>query len=662
MKPIDFVDRYKTGIVLTLVAILTILAMDGAIAFAADIDTNIVPITTGDDDWINADSSSFNTYMKDWLSAMRQAAMAISTVMIVLGGLNIALNNEPSSISKIWSACLGLGLIINIGSVFEVAQWSGIAGSIPQTPDFNLTISNSDKIDFKAILDFPMVYQKATIQGANFLIGPACKLLLVLTAIKVMIQVSLDLVEGDKIKYMTMTLLETGAYFFLITNWYGGAISDAGTGGVVSTFTTDKNMNIMGNLCAGFEQLGYNAGGQTNLPANNILENASKMFMAVYGNGIDGFNPATILITLIFCIIILILLFLTGLEMFMARIEFWTLAMATIIMVPFAALPQTRFLFSSALGGMMNLAIKVSVIGFIAAISTTILSNYVTAFTAKDAQLAGNIPLFIQALLVSALLYLITKQIPQLVSSLLSGSPSLQGATMKQMASNAVSTGAKVGTAVATGGASMVKAAVGGAMEGGFKAAGTAAATGGNQMLAGIGGALKGGLNAGAGSMLAGGVNLAKQALLGGSGAGGASGGGIGGPGGGGGLLAPFQRGAQIGKAFNAKNPNGAPGSTYKTFTSQTGIDKVADKASVAMGKTMDAVNNAGGVTNLVGQKATSAIAKTAGAYNDLRKNGVGNTVQKAVSTTTQKVTDRIQNTDAYVAGYVKGDDSKKKK
>ena len=57
-------------------------------------------------------------------------------------------------------------------------------------------------------------------------------------------------------------------------------------------------------------------------------------------------------------LVLVVLLFFTGLEMVMARIEFVTLAMISIIMIPWGALKQTSFLFESALRAMFNLAVQ----------------------------------------------------------------------------------------------------------------------------------------------------------------------------------------------------------------------------------------------------------------------------------------------------------------
>ena len=167
----------------------------------------------------------------------------------------------------------------------------------------------------------------------------------------------------------------------------------------------------------------------------------------------------------------------------MAKIEFFTMSMITIPLIPFVALPQTKFLFERALGAMFNLAIKVSIIAFLAAMSSKILTDYCNEFKkiatdGSNGGIIGNMPVLIQMVVVSFLLYLLIKKIPALVQGLLSGSPSLSSASMTQTAKNVTSTAVATGAAAASGGASvaanMAKAASTGYNMGGGGMAGVA--------------------------------------------------------------------------------------------------------------------------------------------------------------------------------------------
>ncbi|MBR1695562.1 MAG: conjugal transfer protein TrbL, partial [Selenomonas sp.] len=201
-----YMKQHKSA-VFSLLVLTILLSLKGTYAFAADLDTNI----------ISGSSSQFNQYIGDWFTSMQSAARAISTIMVVLGGINIALNLESAN-KTVWSICLGAGLALNIGSVLTQA-WTPVASLDPSAIDFHIDIPSGNEFSVDSIMKFPEVYRKYTVAGANYMMGPATKLLLVLTAIGAMIKLSLDLVSGDKVRYFTELMLETGVYFFLITNW-----------------------------------------------------------------------------------------------------------------------------------------------------------------------------------------------------------------------------------------------------------------------------------------------------------------------------------------------------------------------------------------------------------------------------------------------------------
>ena len=519
---------YGTSAGFLLVVLAAALLTDASVALAAELDANV--LSGGD--------GMFNSNLKDFLSGMTVAAQIISTIMVALGGLMVATGQE-SGMKTVWNIMLGAGLAINIGSVLA-GLYTPVDYGAGSRPDFHIKVDSSG-ID--SILAFPQIYHEYTLNGANAMIGPASKLLLVFTAISASIKISLDLISGDKVRYLVELLLQTGAYFFLILNWYG-----------------NHGLNIMGSLASGFEQLGYAAGGAgENLVSNNILGNMYTIIMEFFSKvSFDALSPLASLTSLILMLIIACLLALTGLEMFMARIEFWTLAMVTIPLVPFAAFPQTRFLFESALNCMINCAIKVCVIAFLTAMSADVLTDYVDTFTnAKDgSDLMGNFPLYIQALLVSFLLYLVVKKIPDLVTGLLSGRPNLGGSSMKEMAGRAANTAVQTGAVLATGGAGIAKGA----------AMGGASAAGGRQGFKAAGAALAGGINGAAGAAMSGIGGMAKASLLGdvkGSAGGGLLGG----------MVQSARTGAELGRNFASgrtatKHFSDIPDSIMQTFGS----------------------------------------------------------------------------------------------
>ena len=233
-------------------------------------------------------------------------------------------------------------------------------------------------------------------------------------------------------------------------------------------------------LSSGFETMGYTAGGapemikefdrnnpdsNVEVQSNQIVTNALNFFN-IFWQHAQQQNLLTILIGLVCVIAAVIILFLTALEMFMVR--FWTMALLTIPLLSFGVIEQLKFLSEKAIGTMFNLAIKIFVVAFISTMSVNILTGMVenAKEVATTSDFMGNISYFLQVLLYALILYLITKKIPELVSGLLSGNPSLSGGNMKEMAMsavqgavNAVSKGGRVTGAVVGGMSAFSKSA-----------------------------------------------------------------------------------------------------------------------------------------------------------------------------------------------------------
>jgi len=193
--------------------------------------------------------------------------------------------------------------------------------------------------------------------------------------------------------------------------------------------------------------------------SNQIVTNALNFFN-IFWEHAQQQNLLTIFIGLVCVVAAVVILFMTALEMFMVRIEFWTMALITIPLLPFGVIGQLKFLSEKAIGTMFNLAIKIFVVAFIATLSVNILTGLVdnARETATSSDFIGNISYFLQVLLYALILFYMTKKIPELVSGLLSGNPSLSGGSMKEMAmsaargaANAVSRGGGFAGAVAGG-------------------------------------------------------------------------------------------------------------------------------------------------------------------------------------------------------------------
>ena len=151
-----------------------------------------------------------------------------------------------------------------------------------------------------------------------------------------------------------------------------------------------------------------------------------------------------------------------ALEMFMARIEFYTMALLALPCLAFGTMNKFSFLTEKAIGAMFNLALKVCVIAFLSAVS----KPFIEGFADKIIQAVNpseDLALLFQAVLASLLIYLLVKKIPQLVSGLLSGQPQLSGSDMTGALKGAVA-----GAAAATGNIAAAQAAAAATGKGGM--------------------------------------------------------------------------------------------------------------------------------------------------------------------------------------------------
>ena len=332
----------------------------------------------------------------------------------------------------IWNWLLGAGLAVNFGAFLAetgIVDMASSAGHGPSSPTFYSPDIKNDVEDMDVLSGFMDSYLNGVIKpGSQAILPPCLKLLLILTILEVGWQMSFKLISGDKIKYLLSVIIKMGIFMFLMMNW----------------------IDLMGALGQGFQQIGFMAGGAgstggVDLKPDSIYKNGFYIFKHVW----DEFNCKSIgllLLNLLSLGIVVVCMILTAIEMFMARIEF-----------SFIMLGKFAFLAEKAIGGMFNLAIKLSVISFITAMAIPFMQTFRTKMEATNNVWTQPALLF-QAVLAAMVIYMLTKKIPEIVSSLINGQPSLSGGGMADMARGAANTAVNA-AATAAGGVGAVRAA-----------------------------------------------------------------------------------------------------------------------------------------------------------------------------------------------------------
>lgn len=381
------------------------------------------------------------TFDKDF-ETIAKAFVAIAKVVVVIMtcvALGMVMWGVEDGKKTMWNWILGAGLAVNIGSfllsVFTMPDVSSSGAAVtPFVPD--LKSSNDGKIS--VLGDFMSTYQQVINHGAS-VITPICiRILLILTVIEASWELSFKLISGDKIKYLLSLSIKVGFIIFLLENWVGG-------------------MGLMTALSQGFETMGLMAGGTTaDVSPDNIVNNAVKIFSVFWDKA--HFNSLGLLVVnCVSLLTMIVLLFLTAIEMFMARVEFYTMAMLVMPLLPFMITSKFSFLSDKAIGAMFNLAIKIMAIAFM----TTIIEPFLNGFAQKVAGTKDaweQVGIIFQVLLCALILYILVRKISELASGLLNGQPSLGGGSMTSTMRGAVG-GAAAAAGNVRGAAALAKAA-----------------------------------------------------------------------------------------------------------------------------------------------------------------------------------------------------------
>lgn len=478
-------SRPLRWVFLTFLLALVLVDVTSSSAFAADSMSSHSSLF----DWGSATAGSggkgLNDELKSILITLEQAAKAISVIMTVVAGAMVCLNLQDGR-KVIWNYILGIGLAINFGAfLFTMfGQTAPISTSVTVTPIDNSQLEQMVHLktsgDSDILSTFMAYFSSVLYANTDTVLKPiAFRLTLILATIDASVKLAMDLISGDKVKFMITTCLKVGFYLFLINEW----------------------LTIAPAVAVWFQNMGFMLGGMDpaqggSLHADSIFDNAVTMVNTLNGAGdekttgildtaskwghraVNSFLSTitgAALLQIICMIITVIAIILTAIEMLMARIEFYVMMAISTILLPFGVIDKLNFLAKGAISSVFNTGAKVMIIAFIQAIGTNLMDKYVTEYVhSQNSSFGPNFPVLLQILLFSLVLLLVTKKVPQLAQGFLNGQPALDGGSMKDLAMKTARTAGEAAKAVTTHGASLAGRAVGA----GAKAHGDALAAG----------------------------------------------------------------------------------------------------------------------------------------------------------------------------------------
>ncbi|MEI7668458.1 MAG: P-type conjugative transfer protein TrbL [Pseudomonadota bacterium] len=178
----------------------------------------------------------------------------------------------------------------------------------------------------------------------------------------------------------------------------------------------------------GFTYIGAKAGGGSNLPAltdpSSIIDFSWKVSEPLNTeitklNKASWFGFNAMIADLWICkILILVSLAIVAIQSFICYLEFYLVAVLTMILLPFGVFKHTAFLAEKAFGAVIAFGIKLMVLSFILSVSMPVIQAY-TIPDSPSFQQAASIGIAVLALAILSI------TAPKMASGIMSGSPSL---------------------------------------------------------------------------------------------------------------------------------------------------------------------------------------------------------------------------------------------
>lgn len=395
----------------------------------------------------------------NFLTMLQEAAqvwaMKIIGIMTIFAALMLGIGAMPAFKSA-FQLILGGGLATSFGYfLYQIFEPYILSGSMYVPSDaYNLTITATG--DFNVLAKFMNYFIINIIgPGADRIKPFAILLCLALTTIQGTIDLALDAVKGDKAQYLVTTCLKTGMYVWLIDNWVGGSYM------------------IAAKIFATFEKLGLKASGLDMVDVDQIVANAVQSFSVMW----DGISLLSLgnLTAIFFALVTIIISFLclcfVALQIFVARIEFWTVSLFSTVFFAFGTCKFTSFLAQKSVSLVFTHAAKAAILSFMGAIIGPMTASMISGMQVRGSGIntwfnnGDGLTCGLQLLIFSLFMAFLVWKVPECIQGFLTGQPALSGGQMVQMAMNAVATVATHGGRLA-GAMASAKAAGGGLWSG----------------------------------------------------------------------------------------------------------------------------------------------------------------------------------------------------
>lgn len=345
-------------------------------------------------------------------------AKIVSAVMIMVTFLMLAFGELSQTAMTITRIVFSISLLVHIGSIVSSTMFA--TNDITVNVDANLPANMTSDNFMGNFMDYYIAICK---RGAAAL----SKYLYLLTFGFATLDIVWTLAlrpEQDIFKYIFSNVLKIGFFVWLISNWVTGD-------------------GLAHAVSATFEFLAQIAAGQapgTGVTPDQIYNNGYKLMSTCWEQtlGYAGLTTIGLFVFHLFITVgVIACIIITSLYLLLARLEFWTMAIMTLILVPFGMLSQTRFLFEKAIGGIFNCSVKIGAISFVSFVVFTILTGL-----SQSSTNASGFGELLRVLLACMVVALMVMKCPTIVQGLITGSPSLSNGDFMAPAQAAARTAA----------------------------------------------------------------------------------------------------------------------------------------------------------------------------------------------------------------------------
>lgn len=319
-----------------------------------------------------------------------------------------------------------------------------------------------------------MIIEPLKGSGAN-LLGFAKSVLMIMLTIDFIVVSLSNLEHPDRIKLLVQQILKIGCWIWVVNNAFAWADVIRDSLGIAGTAMSgfgapDVFKNPGDILTLGMSKISPIFDSMLTLDASGPLDFIGK-FMGMSGDKgiIENVKTAAgnlvspgamvgkyligIILYLIFFMIISLALIILTCQVITAIIEFQLIACTAVILIPFGSFKWLSFVGEKAVGAVWSSGIKLMVMQILTGFIMNSLGRWPDVKAGTDVT-SGLISGMVYMCAMAFIYVALAKEVPSLVSGLLSGSPNLSAGDLNQGA-GAVGSATSAATTVATKGANL---------------------------------------------------------------------------------------------------------------------------------------------------------------------------------------------------------------